>query len=112
MRPFQARAGRGIVFFLFACLSVFGIRLWGYEIQDDREVTSKKPVLIRSKHLEYDRLKSLTLFKGKVVATHGQVVLTADEVQAIADYREASASGNVKVTDKTSGTVMTCGNLE
>jgi lipopolysaccharide export system protein LptA len=104
-------AGNSKFFFWIAVLATVA-RSWGYEIKDDREVTPQKPVVIRARGMTYDRLKSLTRYKGHVAATHDKVVLTADEVQAISDNREASANGNIKVVDHSSDMVMTCGNLE
>ncbi|HEY5037932.1 MAG TPA: LptA/OstA family protein, partial [bacterium] len=59
-----------------------------------------------------DRLKSLTLFKGNVKATHGKEVLTSDEIRAVSQNREATAAGHVKVVDSAMSSTLTCGNLE
>ena len=83
-----------------------------YEIKDDREVSSRKPVQIGSDQMTYNRLKSLIQYKGNVVATHDKVVLTADEVRALTGNGEASAIGSVKVADSDAAMTMTCGNLE
>ena len=83
-----------------------------YDIKDNREVSNRKPVNISAFQLLFDRLKGLTLFKGEVKATHDQVVLTADEVRAVSENREATAEGSVKVVDPSSALTMTCGNLE
>jgi lipopolysaccharide export system protein LptA len=62
--------------------------------------------------LWFDKLKGLTLFKGKVKALHGTVVLTADEIHAFSENNAATAKGHVKVVDKSEGITLTCGNLE
>ncbi len=76
------------------------------------QITRKKPVSISSSQLTFDKLKGLTLFKGKVKALHGTVVLTADEIRAFSDDNVATAKGHVKVVDKTQAVTLTCGNLE
>ncbi|HXL73474.1 MAG TPA: LptA/OstA family protein [bacterium] len=76
------------------------------------QITRKKPVSISSSQLTFDKLKGLTLFKGKVKALHGTVVLTADEIRAFSDDNTATAKGHVKVVDKTESVTLTCGNLE
>src|ERR1035438_7115693 len=50
----------------------------GYEIQEHKTVTPKKPVSISSEQLNFDRLKSLTIFKGMVKAIHDKVTLNSD----------------------------------
>ncbi len=84
----------------------------GYEINDHSHVSSKKPVRITANQLTFDRLNSLTLFKGYVVATHEKVKLRSDQLRAISDNREATALGHVKVVDSSSAMTLTCGNLE
>ena len=87
--------------------------LWAYEIKDDREVTSHKPVNISSVGpLTYDRFGGLTVFKKSVKAVHGHVVLTSDEIRAMTGNKEATAEGHVKVVDQSMGSTLTCGNLE
>ena len=76
------------------------------------KITRKKPVSISSSQLTFDKLKGLTLFKGKVKALHGTVILTADEIRAFSDDNVATATGHVKVVDKTQSVTLTCGNLE
>jgi len=76
------------------------------------QITRKKPVSISSSQLTFDKLKGLTLFKGKVKALHGTVILTADEIRAFSDDNVATATGHVKVVDKTQSVTLTCGNLE
>ena len=94
-------------------LNIFFIfRVWAYEIKDNRDVSSKKPVNISAIQLIFDRLKGLTLFKGKVKAVHDNVTLTANEIRALSENREASAEGQVKVVDPTAAMTLTCGNLE
>jgi lipopolysaccharide export system protein LptA len=77
-----------------------------------KQVTRKNPVSISSSQLTFDKLKGLTLFKGKVKALHGTVVLTADEIRAFSDDNVATAKGHVRVVDKTQSVTLTCGNLE
>lgn len=97
------------IFFVFFCIfSVAG----AYEIKDDREVSPRKPVAISASELTYDRLKGLTLFKGSVRASHNNVLLTADELRALTDNREATADGHVQVSDPSTAMTLTCGNLE
>ncbi len=86
--------------------------VFAYDIKDNREVSSRKPVNISAVQLFFDRLKGLTLFKGGVKAVHDQVVLTANEVRAMSENREATADGKVKVVDPTTDLTVTCGNLE
>ena len=86
--------------------------LWAYDIPVKKEVSPKKPVEISAEQLTYDRLESLTLFKGEVRAVHDHVVLTADEIRAVSANREASAVGHVRVVDPTMGSTITCGSLE
>jgi lipopolysaccharide export system protein LptA len=62
--------------------------------------------------LTFDKLKGLTLFKGRVKALHGTVVLTADEIRAFTENNAATAKGHVRVVDKTQAVTLTCGNLE
>jgi lipopolysaccharide export system protein LptA len=76
------------------------------------QITPKKPVNISSSQLTFDKLKGLTLFKGRVKALHGTVILTADEIRAFSENNAATAKGHVKVVDKTQGVTLTCGNLE
>jgi lipopolysaccharide export system protein LptA len=76
------------------------------------QVTRKKPVNITSSQLFFNKLKGLTLFKGKVKALHGEVVLTADEIRAFSDNNVETAKGHVKVIDKSAGVTLTCGNLD
>jgi lipopolysaccharide export system protein LptA len=76
------------------------------------QITRKKPVSISSSRLTFDKVKGLTLFKGKVKALHGTVVLTADEIRAFSDDNVATATGHVRVVDKTQSVTLTCGNLE
>ncbi len=101
-------------FYLFFCglVCLAAGAAGGYELPKDQEISAKKPVQIQSRQLSYDRLKSLTRYKGNVIVTHGKVALSADEVRAVGDRREASANGRVKVVDNGSGMTMTCGNLE
>ncbi len=84
----------------------------GYEINDHSNISSKKPVRITANQLTFDRLNSLTVFKGYVVATHEKVRLKTDQLRAFSDNREATALGHVKVVDSSSGMTLTCGNLE
>jgi len=85
---------------------------WAYEVKDDREVTSQKPVRITASQLSFDRLRGLTLFKGNVKATHQDVTLMADEVRALSGNRQATAEGNVKVSDPTVPMSLSCGVLD
>jgi lipopolysaccharide export system protein LptA len=78
----------------------------------EKNVSRKKPVSISSSQLTFDKLKGLTLFKGRVTALHGTVVLTADEIRAFSENNAATAKGHVKVVDKTQSVTLTCGNLE
>jgi lipopolysaccharide export system protein LptA len=77
-----------------------------------KQITRKNPVSISSSQLTFDKLKGLTLFKGKVKALHGTVVLTADEIRAFSDDNVATAKGHVRVVDKTQSVTLTCGNLD
>ena len=95
----------GFVFGVSACL-------WAYDIKDDREVSASKPVHLSSFQMIVDRLKGLIFYKGNVKATHDNVTLTADEIRAITENREATAEGKVKVVDPGAALTMTCGNLE
>jgi lipopolysaccharide export system protein LptA len=83
-----------------------------YQIDDDREVSAKKPVNISASQMTVDRVRGLTFFKKKVTAIHDQVILTADQMCAISDNQEATAEGHVHVVDPTSAMTLTCGNLE
>ena len=85
---------------------------WAFEVRDDREVSSRKPVVISASQLIFDRLKGLTTFKGKVKAVHNEVVLTSDWLRAITENQEAAADGHVQVTDPVNDMKLTCGNLE
>jgi lipopolysaccharide transport protein LptA len=76
------------------------------------KISAKKPVSISSSQLTFDKLKGLTLFKGKVKALHGTVILTADEIRAFTENNVATAKGHVKVVDKNDAVTLTCGNLE
>ncbi len=111
----KPRGKRGAVarVFLFIWI-LFGAAAVGkaYDIKDTREVSSRKPVIITSVQLIFDRLKGLTLFKGKVKAVHDHVTLSADEIRAASENREATADGKVRVVDPTAALTMTCGNLE
>jgi len=84
----------------------------GYEIQEHKTVTPKKPVSISSEQLNFDRLKSLTIFKGMVKAIHDKVTLNSDVIRAISDNRQATALGHVLVVDSSMGMTLTCGNLD
>lgn len=95
-----------------ACLWVSASLALGYEIQEHRTITPKKPVNISSEQLNFDRLKSLTVFKGLVKAIHDKVTLTSDVIRAVSDNREATALGHVLVVDSSNGMTLTCGNLE
>ena len=98
--------------FLFVLVLGFAGTVWGYEIKNDREVSSRKPVNISADQLTFDRAQGLTLFTGKVKAVHDQITLIADESRALEDNREATAQGRVKVVDASQGITLTCGNLE
>jgi lipopolysaccharide export system protein LptA len=99
-------------------LGAFGLLLLAvrpagtYEIKDDREISSRKPVHITASQLTFDRQKGLTKFEGQVKASHGRVLLRADTVQALSENKEASAQGHVMVENPDMGATMTCGNLE
>jgi lipopolysaccharide export system protein LptA len=84
----------------------------GYEIQEHRTITPKKPVSISSQQMNFDRLKSLTVFKGLVKAIHDKVTLNSDEMRALSDNRNATALGHVVVVDSSNGMTLTCGNLD
>lgn len=77
-----------------------------------QQVSAKHPVNISSYQLTFDRPEGLTLFTGDVKAVHDKVVLLADEIRALEENREATASGHVKVVDHSQGVTLTCGNLE
>jgi lipopolysaccharide export system protein LptA len=100
------------IFFLILLMGMQVDSLWAYDIKDSREVSPKKPVNISAVQLIFDRLKGLTLFKGGVKAVHDNVTLTANELRALSENREASAEGQVKVVDPTAAMTLTCGNLE
>jgi lipopolysaccharide export system protein LptA len=85
---------------------------FAFEIKEHTNISASKPVNITAEQLTFDRLKSLTLFKGKVKAIHDKVTLTSDEIRAISDNREATAEGHVSVVDSSSAMTLTCGNLE
>lgn len=84
----------------------------GYEIQEHKSITPKKPVNINAQQLIFDRLKSLTVFKGLVKAIHDKVTLNSDEIRAVSDNRNATALGHVLVVDSSTAMTLTCGNLE
>jgi lipopolysaccharide export system protein LptA len=108
---FQVLApGAGLWIFIFF-LSAAGFAN-AYNIKDDREISSRKPVHITASQLTFDRQKGLTKFEGQVKATHGLVILNADTVQALSENKEASALGHVIVEDPGMGLTMSCGNLE
>ncbi len=98
-----------LVWLLFLSATAF---LWAVEIKEDRQVSAKKPVKIASVEVFFEKLKGLTLYKGKVTALHGDVVLTADEISAFSENNAATAKGHVKLIDKSSGITLTCGSLE
>ena len=106
----------GIVFAILTALVSFFAGLFLARADEAtspaKQVTRKNPVSISSSQLTFDKLKGLTLFKGKVKALHGTVVLTADEIRAFSDDNVATAKGHVKVVDKTQSVTLTCGNLE
>ncbi len=97
---------------MLALLCLLAPLFLGFEIDEHKTVTSRKPVSISSNQLNFDRLRSLTLFKGKVKATHGKVTLTSDELRAISDNHEATALGHILVVDSATAMTLTCGNLE
>jgi lipopolysaccharide export system protein LptA len=100
---------------LWAFIVLFGggaAGLLAFEVKDDRDVSSKKPVNITSNNLTFERPQGLTLFTGKVKAIHDQVTLLADEIRALEENRQATATGHVKVVDHSQGITLTCGNLE
>lgn len=84
----------------------------GYEIQEHKSISPKKPVNINAQQLIFDRLKSLTVFKGLVKAIHDKVTLNSDEIRAVSDNRNATALGHVLVVDSSTAMTLTCGNLE
>jgi lipopolysaccharide export system protein LptA len=86
--------------------------LKAYEIKNDKEVSSHKPVNITSDNLSFDRLRGLTLFTGDVKALHDKIVLIADMVKALEENKEATANGHIQVVDNSQGITLTCGNLE
>ncbi len=86
--------------------------LHAVELKNDREVSSRKPVNISSYQLTFIRPQGLTLFTGDVKAVHDKVVLFADQIRALEENREATASGHVVVVDHGEGITLTCGNLE
>lgn len=89
------------------------VPLRAYELKDDgKEVSSRKPVNISASQLTFDRLRSVTLFKGHVKAVHDQVILWADQIRALEENREATAEGHVSVVDPGQGITLSCGNLE
>ena len=85
---------------------------FAFEVKDDREVSSRKPVNISAHQLTFDRPRGLTLFTGNVKAVHDQVVLLADQIRALEENREATAAGHVEVVDHSQAITLTCGNLE
>jgi len=87
-------------------------KLGAYEIKEHKNVSSRKPVAISANQLLFNRFLSMTLFKGNVKAIHDQVTLTAKELRAFENNREATAEGHVIVIDPSSGMTLTCGNLE
>ena len=95
-----------------ACLWALAPLALGYEIQEHRTITPKKPVNISAEELNFDRLKSLTVFSGKVKAIHDKVTLNSDIMRAISDNRNATALGHVLVVDSSNGMTLTCGNLD
>ena len=104
---------------LFKCLGLLIFLLIGtvtglkaYEMKNRQDVSSRKPVNISAIQLIFDRLKGLTIFTGNVHAIHDKVVLTAQSIQALEDYEEATAKGHVKVVDNSESMTLTCGNLE
>jgi lipopolysaccharide export system protein LptA len=94
------------------CLWALAPMALGYEIQEHRTITPKKPVNISADQLNFDRLKSLTIFTGKVKAIHDKVTLNSDIMRAISDNRNATALGHVLVVDSSNGMTLTCGNLD
>lgn len=94
------------------CLAL-ALEAGAYEIQaDNRKVSARQPVDISAYQLLFDRLRGLTLFKGKVKAVHDKVTLHSDEMRALSGNREATATGHVTVTDSSQAMTLTCGNLE
>lgn len=87
--------------------------LRSYELKaDEKEVSPRKPVNISAHQLTFDRLRDVTLFKGKVKAVHDKVILSADQIRALEENREATAEGHVNVMDPSQGITLNCGNLE
>lgn len=82
------------------------------EAENEQKVSSQKPVDISSHQLTFEKLKGLTLFTGDVKATHDKIILLSDEIHAMEDNREATASGHVHVVDSSQSITLTCGNLE
>jgi lipopolysaccharide export system protein LptA len=111
--PFNRTA---VVSAVLAALVSFSAGLFGARADEPgspaKQVTRKNPVSISSAQLTFDKLKGLTLFKGKVKALHGTVVLTADEIRAFSDENVATAKGHVRVVDKSQSVTLTCGNLD
>jgi lipopolysaccharide export system protein LptA len=97
---------------LWACPWFLAPLVLGYEIQEHKAITAKKPVNINAQQLNFDRLKSLTVFKGLVKAIHDKVTLNSDELRAISDNRYATALGHVLVVDSSTAMTLTCGNME
>ncbi len=97
-----------------ACLLFPGtVALVGaYEIKEDRQISTQKPVLISASELTFDRLLGLTVFKGNVKAIHKDVTLTAQEIRALSGNRQATADGGVQVNDPTVPMGLSCGNLD
>ncbi len=93
------------------CLGA-GSFLWAYDLDQKKEISSKKPVNITASQLTFDRLKGLTVFKDKVHAVHEPVVLDADLLRSIEGNKEAAAEGHVKVVDHGAAMTLTCGSLE
>lgn len=98
-----------------ACLIFFGgaaALAFAFDVKEDRDVSSKKPVYITAYQLSFERTQGLTLFTGNVKAIHDQVILLADQIRALEENREATAAGHVKVVDRSGAITLTCGNLE
>lgn len=108
LSPFNLR-GCLAAFIFFEGISAL---LYAYEIKNDKEVSSRKPVLVTAYQLTFDRPRGLSLFTGNVKAIHDKVVLLADEISALEGNREATAEGHVHVVDNGQGITLTCGNLE
>jgi lipopolysaccharide export system protein LptA len=86
--------------------------LHAYDIQTDREISSKKQVNITAYQLSFDRPKGLTLFTGNVKALHDKIVLQADQIRALEENKEATADGHVQVVDTSQSITLSCGHLE